>query len=88
MGDTSRAEEVSRVALRGAEEVGSQTLLAQSHHLLARTLDLTGGNDDAARHMARAVQALDEIRTEAGTDQLLSRADLKPIAEAAATSTR
>jgi tetratricopeptide (TPR) repeat protein/predicted Ser/Thr protein kinase len=82
-GDGASAEEQFRNALRGAEELGSQVLLAKSHHMLSETLISTGRSEDAARHAERAARHLEEIRTEAGTEQILERADLKPIADAA-----
>jgi hypothetical protein len=50
-------------------------------------LEKQGLSDDKLRHKAKAREYLAEIRTEAGTDELLERSDLKPIAEASPAST-
>ncbi len=80
--DLSGAEQRLRKAISGAEDMGARDLLAQSHHLLAETLTAEGRSEDAARHTTKATEYLDEIRAEAGSDALLERADLKPVAEA------
>jgi hypothetical protein len=62
--------------------MGARTLLAQTHHLLAEVMSALGRSEDTARHRSKAAEYLEEIRTEAGSDAILSRADLAPIAEA------
>lgn len=74
------AETAARDALRAAEDVGSRALVASSHRLLAEVLEAGGRADEAARHAAAATAALDEIRSEAGDEPLLERADLAPVA--------
>jgi tetratricopeptide (TPR) repeat protein len=80
--DLSGAEERLRKAISGAEDMGARDLLAQSHHLLAEVLMAEGRSEDADRQTAKAIEYLDEIRTEAGSNSFLKRADLKPVADA------
>jgi tetratricopeptide (TPR) repeat protein/predicted Ser/Thr protein kinase len=82
-GDPSRAIEEARDALRTAEDLDSLALIAQSHHLLAGLLRDQGDAEDAARHESKAAEYLQQMRDEAGSDALLNRADLEPIAESA-----
>jgi len=74
------AETGLRRALREAENMGASPLVAESHHLLAEALRSAGNDEDAERQAEKAVQILDEIREEAGSDDLLRRTDLSPIA--------
>jgi tetratricopeptide (TPR) repeat protein len=67
-------------ALRTSEKLGLQALLARSHYLLARTLEVSGtGNAEAASNYADARRILDSIRQESGSDSILKREDLSPI---------
>jgi tetratricopeptide (TPR) repeat protein len=67
-------------ALRTSEKLGLQALLARSHYLLARTLELSGsGNSEAVSNYADARRILDTIRQESGSDSILKREDLKFI---------
>jgi len=81
-GQATDAENGLRRALREAENMGAGPLVAQSHHLLAEALREQGNDADAARHADRAAQVVDEIRSEAGSDGPLQRADLEPVAQA------
>jgi tetratricopeptide (TPR) repeat protein len=74
------AESAARDALRASEDLGALCLIAQSHWLLAEALEAGGNTDDAARNRSSAKTTLDEIRTEAGDEPILERADLGPIA--------
>jgi tetratricopeptide (TPR) repeat protein len=85
-GDLSGAEQRLRKAIGDAEDMGARDLLAQSHHLLAETLRASGNEADAARAATKAAEYLEEIRTEAGSDALLARADLAPVAAAAGST--
>lgn len=76
----AEAETGLRRALREAENMGANPLVAEAHHLLAEIFRATGNADDAKRHSDKAAEILDEIREEAGSDALLRRADLNPIA--------
>ena len=71
-------------ALRTSEKLGLQALLARSHYLLARTLEVSGsGNAEAASNYADARRILDSIRQESGSDSILKREDLSPISNQA-----
>jgi tetratricopeptide (TPR) repeat protein len=66
--------------LRTSEKLGLQTLLARSHNLLGRTLELSGsGSAEAAPHYAAARRILETIRQESGSDGILKRQDLRSI---------
>jgi eukaryotic-like serine/threonine-protein kinase len=62
-----------------SETLGLQALLAQSHYLLARALELSGKADDAGEHYQQARKILDEIKNESKADSILKRSDLSPI---------
>jgi tetratricopeptide (TPR) repeat protein len=79
-GRAGDAEPKLRSALREAENMGAAPLVAQSHFLLWQA-----GVDEADRHLAKAGEILEEIRTESG-DGPFSRSDLAPIAEAIASN--
>jgi tetratricopeptide (TPR) repeat protein len=68
-------------ALNTSEKLGLQALLARSHYLLARTLQLSGsrGGAEATPHYAAAKRILETIRQESGSDGILQRQDLSPI---------
>jgi len=66
-------------ALSKSEKLGLRALLAQSHHLLARDLELAGTAADAPEHYKQARKILDEIQKDAKTDSIVKRSDLSPI---------
>ena len=66
-------------ALSKSEKLGLKALLAQSHYLLARDLELAGKAADAPEHYRQARKILDEIQEEAKTDSIVKRSDLSPI---------
>jgi uncharacterized protein HemY len=67
-------------SLRTSEKLGLQALLARSHYLLGRTLELSGsGSAEAAPHYAAAKRILETIRQESGSDGILRREDLSSI---------
>ncbi len=66
-------------ALSKSEKLGLKALLAQSHYLLARDLELAGKASDAPEHYQQARKILDEIKNEAKTDSIVKRSDLSPI---------
>ena len=67
-------------SLRTSEKLGLQALLARSHYLLGRTLELSGSRTpEAASHYAAARRILETIRQESGSDSILKRQDLSPI---------
>jgi len=66
-------------ALSRSERLGLKGLLAQSHYLLARDLELSGIAADAPEHYAQARKILDEIKNEAKTDSIVKRSDFSGI---------
>lgn len=66
-------------AVTRSEKLGLRALLAQSHFLLARALELSGHGSDASPHYAQARQIAESIQEEAKTDRIPSRSDLAPI---------
>ena len=82
--DYGRATEQLESALARSEKLGLRTLRAETHYLFARTLQLSGNPSEAVGHYREAHQMLDEIRKEAGTDEVLKRSDLAPIYAASA----
>jgi tetratricopeptide (TPR) repeat protein len=74
------AKKELETSLRTSEKLGLQALLARSHYLLGRTLELSGsGGAEAAPHYAAAKRILETIRQESGSDSILKRQDLGPI---------
>jgi eukaryotic-like serine/threonine-protein kinase len=75
--------EPARMELEGAlsrsDKLGLRALLAQSHYLLARDLELSGKAGDAPEHYNQARKILEEIKNEAKTDSIVKRSDLGPI---------
>jgi len=66
-------------ALSKSEKLSLRALLAQSHYLLARDLELAGAAADAPEHYKQARKILDEIQKDAKTDSVVKRSDLSPI---------
>ena len=71
-------QEIDRI-LRSSEKLGLQTSLAKSHYLLGEALRLSGKQADASLQYTEAQRILDQIRKEAGTDDVLKRSDLATI---------
>jgi tetratricopeptide (TPR) repeat protein/serine/threonine protein kinase len=80
-GDRGAARQELERAIAQSERLGLKGLLAKSHFLLAVTLRSGQNESEALRHKAEARRLLDEIRKEAGSDDVLTRADLSPIAK-------
>lgn len=66
-------------ALNRSQKLGLRVLLAQSHYLLARNLELGGNNADAAVHYKQARRVLDDLQEVVKTDSIMKRSDLSPI---------
>ena len=66
-------------ALSRSEKLGLRALLAESHYLLARDLELSGQLADAPGHYKQARKILDDIQKDAKTDSIVKRSDLQPI---------
>ncbi len=78
-GDAAAARRELERVLGRAESLGAQMLTARIHHLLSRALTSGGQKDEASRHAAQARRIIDDIHREAGTDDVLKRADLAAI---------
>jgi len=75
------AKKELEASLKTSEKLGLQALLARSHYLLGRTLELSGsGSAEAASHYASAKRILETIHQESGSDAILKRQDLSAIA--------
>jgi eukaryotic-like serine/threonine-protein kinase len=77
--DYSRASDRLQDCLRDSEKLGARVLIAKSHYFLAETLRLNGGETEASHHYVEAHRILDDIRSEAHSDQILTRSDLAEI---------
>jgi hypothetical protein len=66
-------------AVAKTERLGLRTLSAKGHYLLATILRLTGKGAEAAGHYREALRLLEDIRNEAGVNNVLQRADLNSI---------
>jgi hypothetical protein len=65
--------------LSKSDKLGSQGLLAESHYLLARDLELSGKAGEAQVQYKQARAIADDIQKEAHTETILKRSDLSPI---------
>ena len=75
------AKKELETSLSTSEKLGLQVLLARSHYLLGRSIELSGnGSAEALPHYAAAKRILESIRQESGSDGILKREDLSAIA--------
>ena len=77
--DYTQAQQELRRTLSRSEKLGLRPLIAQSHYLLSRALQLSGNSQEANNHAEQARRVLEEIRKEAGSDAVLKRADFSAI---------
>jgi ATP/maltotriose-dependent transcriptional regulator MalT len=77
-GDQQQARLLAEDTLARAETLGLRELRARSEYVVAAALRL-GGNAQARRHYANALQAIEEMAREDGSQKILERADLKAI---------
>jgi tetratricopeptide (TPR) repeat protein len=82
--DYSGARQVLEPALGRAEKLGLRNLLTRDHYFLAVALGENGDRAEAAPHYREARRILSEMSKEAGAENVLERADLKPIYEESA----
>jgi serine/threonine protein kinase/tetratricopeptide (TPR) repeat protein len=77
--DYERArQELERLAAK-AEKLELRSVLAQAHYSLAMALRLSGHGPEATTHFRQALQYLNEIRKDTGSDAVLQRSDFNPI---------
>ncbi len=77
--DYSSALQELEPVLGKVEKLGLRTLLARGHYLLATALRLTGNSAEATGHYREALRWLEEIRKEAGSNNVMQRADLNSM---------
>jgi tetratricopeptide (TPR) repeat protein len=77
-GDPRQAREQVERALAKAETLGLRELQARGEYVLAAAMRL-GGDVQYRRHYATALQILEEMKREDGSQKLLERVDLKAI---------
>jgi eukaryotic-like serine/threonine-protein kinase len=65
--------------IAAAEKLELRPVLAQAHYSLATALRLSGHRSDATLHYRDALQYLDEIRKDVGSDSILKRSDLSSV---------
>jgi len=74
----AQVRQVLESLLASSEKLGAQPLLAKSHLLLGTVLRMSGNVGDATREYQAAIQALNEMRKDAG-DKFDGRADVKAM---------
>jgi eukaryotic-like serine/threonine-protein kinase len=75
---TSARQQLERT-VAGAQKLELRPILVQAHYSLGNDLRLTGHGGQAADQYRQALQYLDQIRKDAGSDAFLQRSDLKSI---------
>ena len=73
------AVETLESALRGAARSGLRIQIARIRYLLGEAYRLEGSEAESRRHYREAARVLEEIRQEAGTEDVLKRDDLGPL---------
>jgi len=74
----AQARQVLGSLLASSENLGAQPLLAKGHLLLGTVSRMSGNAGDATREYQAAIQALNEMRKDAG-DKFVDRADVKAM---------
>ena len=77
--DYTHAQQELERALAGAQKLELREILAQVQCSLGNDLRLSGRGAEATDHYRQALQYLDQIRQDTGSDAFLQRSDLKPI---------
>jgi len=77
----AQARPVLETVARRAQSDGIRSLLPQAHYWLAVTLKGSGAGAESDAHMQLAKKALQELRSESRSDDILKRSDLKAIAQ-------
>jgi hypothetical protein len=71
-------------AVTKSDSLGARAVLARSHYFLGEALRLGGDSAAAAGHYTTARQTLEEMKSEARSDGLVTRYDLKPLLQSPA----
>ena len=77
--DTTQAVQQLERALAASEKLGLRMLMARSHYLLGVAQRAAHNEPEAAGHFRAAHRTLDEIRKDAGSADVLKRADLAAV---------
>ena len=77
--DAAQAVQQLERALAASEKLGLRMLVARSHYLLGVAQRTAHNEPEAASHFRAAHRTLDEIRKDAGSADVLKRADLSAI---------
>jgi hypothetical protein len=78
LGDTAGARQEADRSFAKAEELGLRVPLVKAHYLRA-TMLRAAGDQEARREYAAALRLLEEIKNEDGSQNVLTRADLKSM---------
>ncbi len=73
--DYASAEDELNRTLAACEQLNLTGLQLRSHYLLARVLHLSGNEQEATHHDGEVKRLLEQIRKEAGTNDILKRSD-------------
>jgi hypothetical protein len=71
-------QQLQRASLQ-SEKLGLQPLLLRAHFYLGRWSRDEGATADATDHYQQALNLLDSIKKDPGTDKIMERADFKAI---------
>jgi tetratricopeptide (TPR) repeat protein len=82
-GQHEEARKVLADILREGARSGLRIQAAKARFLLGNSFQLEGNETETRRHYREAARILDEIRSDAGTEDFLQRTDLAPIYEVA-----
>src|SRR5207249_667735 len=77
--DTTQAVQQLERALAASEKLGLRMLMARSHYLLGVAQRAAHNEPEAAGHFRAAHHTLDEIRKDAGSADVLKRADVAAV---------
>jgi serine/threonine protein kinase/tetratricopeptide (TPR) repeat protein len=77
--DDSHARQELERALVRADKLGLKPLSAKAHYLLATSQRASGNQVEAQDHYRSAIQLLNAMRMEAGSEKILQRSDFKSI---------
>ena len=76
----AQARPVLEAVVRRAQDDGMKSFIPEAHYWLAVALRATGKTAEADAHLQIAKKALQDIRSESRSDDILKRIDFKPIA--------
>jgi Tfp pilus assembly protein PilF len=77
--DNVHAQQELERALVRADKIGLKPLSVKAHYLLGTAFRASGDQLEAQQHYLTAVQMLDDMRKEPGSEKILQRVDLKTM---------